>query len=292
MSEYPGCVTALHRLYHPAEKWPPGYFLDEDHGPLKIIPSHRVASGLGACDSNSSIFSLPVEVIDNIARCISSEASSSLSLVSRHCLQLARSLRFADVWLDYSPRSHAMLVQLTQEASLSREKKWVATLEFLGVCVRRLYVRTSVDHTEIRHRVDLRKHLPEEDEADDRHYLPRGEETRDPHEGNHAYYNDYLPAISGALMHALPNLEALQWEDRATHPRSCIMAMAHSPIKTLTLKYTQIVDDLTDAPISRPLFANMQLRYLSRFALPNDTAATLARNVMYLAAGTLEELRV
>ena len=87
--------------------------------------------------SASALFNLPVEILGLILEFVESSSLAALALVNSDCRQLARLRQFADVHLDYSNSSEALVCLLSSETSEIRVNNGSTSLPSLGACVAR-----------------------------------------------------------------------------------------------------------------------------------------------------------
>jgi hypothetical protein len=113
--------------------------------------------------STSAFLRVPIEILGLILGYADSPSLAALALVNSDCRQLARSRQFADVCLDYSESSEALVRLLVSEAGERRMNNGSTSLPSLGACIRRLTV--SIDTNTIRQRFNTRKTAFSENEG-------------------------------------------------------------------------------------------------------------------------------
>jgi hypothetical protein len=238
--------------------------------------------------SCSRLFQLPVELLESIAKYIpSTSALSNFALTCHDACALARTQQFANVLLDYSPRSLGFLVAILKEA---RERKHLGypKLPSISACVRKLTVATSAVHAYNRHHVHLRSVASLDKEDVDKRLL----------EGAEFYYGPYLGAMASAIEFGLPNLAILRWHDMVVVPSSILKAICCSPAKDVTLFRIQVDESFDLAEHLTLRGATFSLRALdftlswTLFADPKPpTGSSLVKgSLLCLCAPTLERL--
>ena len=172
--------------------------------------------------SQTLLFRLPVELVQEVVACLDTTDLKSLALVDRDCRQLARSCLFASVVLDYSSEKWQLLNELSCEARARQSNGGVSKSPSIGVCIRRLTVQTNPGAMASRHEIGQfsSRSLTSE----------KGEEVIE------SYYETYLLAIAQVLRFALPNLDELEWGDRIAIPQYMFTAISSSPIRHLGLR--------------------------------------------------------
>ncbi|PWW76864.1 hypothetical protein C7212DRAFT_363463 [Tuber magnatum] len=181
--------------------------------------------------STTPLFRLPIELLNDITTYLGAEDLKSLALVDRDCRQLARSVQFCAVTLDYSSRGHSLIAALHEEAQERSVNNGCLPQPSIGTCVRRFLVATEPGHLSEAHNVAERPDLEDLREVWDR------------------YFGVYTVQIASAIAGALPNLEELSLQDRTVAPEHLLGAIPASPIRTLKLgRIALAVDD----PISIP----------------------------------------
>ncbi|KAG0632801.1 hypothetical protein HOY80DRAFT_897528 [Tuber brumale] len=181
--------------------------------------------------STTPLFQLPIELLNDITTYLRAEDIKSLALVDRDCRQLARSVQFCTVTLDYSFQKRSLIAALHEEAQERSVNNGCLPQPSIGACVRRLIVATEPGNLSEAHNVAERSDLVDLREASD------------------GYFSIYTVQIASAIASALPNLEELSLQDRAVAPEHLLGAIPASPIRTLKLgKISLAADD----PISIP----------------------------------------
>lgn len=236
--------------------------------------------------SNASLFRLPFEILAAITQHLSESSLASLSLVSKDCCQLARSCRFRSVQLNYSaPQSH-LIVKLLDEAQERLENNGYALSPSIGACIRRLQIATDARWVSHRHNLDLA-------ELNEMDIEEKEKRIRDAHS---MFFGRYIPAIELILVHALPHLELLDFEDKVPIPKSFFNALTCSSIQHLKLYRVNISEEfeiqMPQALVHRgwPLRTlHLELIWRIRGGTRGRTAP-LCASILRLCAPTLESL--
>lgn len=181
--------------------------------------------------SSSQLLNLPTEILAVITRFVESNSLASLALVNSDCLQLARSLRFASIKLDYSDTSLHLLNKLLDEGR-RRLRPCLSdsgtSVPSIGACVRRITVSTHPGWVSYRHGVSLGEEYFTK--------LPESDQTERMVEASQAFFKQYIPRIEAILNSViLPHLELLDWEDQIALPQSFFETLALSTVKHLKL---------------------------------------------------------
>ncbi|KAL9715529.1 hypothetical protein Ac2012v2_002190 [Leucoagaricus gongylophorus] len=183
-----------------------------------LVPlSFNYVIGAEPITSSLPLFQLPVELINQVTPYFSSQDIQSLSLVDRDANQLARTLQFAHVTLDYSGRSMEILAKLQSEVEYPSSRR-----HHLGACIRRLRVSTIQEHFNAREQIGF----------EELQGLPMPTRLRRIEAAKQAEAC-YLHSICDLLRH-LPNLYILDWSDAGPltdHMMSSIMASSIHHLK-------------------------------------------------------------
>ena len=158
--------------------------------------------------STCPIFHLPIELLSSITQHLDHGDLASLALVDRDCHQLARSIQFSTLKVDYyRPTTYCLLEKLKMEREMGTPT--------IGACVRCLIV---TDMSNQGHQESIRDlaHQPW-----DLHHQSRK--------------NTYISAVCAVIAGALPNLLALDWNVSVTLSSRFLQSIAVSPIKHLKL---------------------------------------------------------
>ncbi|KAG6988921.1 hypothetical protein G7Y79_00068g096200 [Physcia stellaris] len=97
-------------------------------------------------ESDTTLFKLPIEVLNLIIQHLASDSLASLALASRDCLQMARSRQFVSITLDYNFTGCQMVLKLLHEGQKllhegqQRLASAASTLPALGACIRHITV--------------------------------------------------------------------------------------------------------------------------------------------------------
>lgn len=189
----------------------------------------RVMEGRPASTS-APLFRLPDEILSIIVQHMDRESLKSLALVNSDCRQMARSVQFNNIRLDYSHQSWSLLFLLQNEAieRFSDAENGRTLRPAMGACIRRITVATNPEYLALYHKVELTEEFTALDKEvqDDR--------MRDATEG---YFDHYLRLLETTLSHpkTLPHLELLDWEDRASPSRAFFDHLTRSNVQHLKL---------------------------------------------------------
>jgi hypothetical protein len=160
--------------------------------------------------STSPIFQLPIELLGSIIQYLNHADLASLALVDRDCRQLARSIQFSTLKLDYYRGTTSSLL-----AKLETEQESGSQEPTIGACVRRLIVTDMPD-------------LPNQEFIRD-----LAQQPLDPlHQSKK---NAYISALCAVIAGALPNLLAIDWNVSVTLSPYFLRSIAVSPVKHLRL---------------------------------------------------------
>ena len=199
-----------------------------------ILPplSFDHASGGRPVTSQTLLFRLPIELVEEVAACLNTADLRSLALVDRDCRQLARARLFTSVTLEYSDEKWTLLDQLSHHETPSHRDNGGATESpSIGACIRRVrVVPLPPGESSIHNRLS-----PAETYDD-----MRKEEGCAAHNAACKYCGTYLPKIAKALRFSLPNLDEFVWPDGVAIPQYMLTAIASSPIRRLGLRVTQL----------------------------------------------------
>ncbi|PUU77719.1 hypothetical protein B9Z19DRAFT_1085626 [Tuber borchii] len=175
--------------------------------------------------STAPFFQLPIELLNDITTYLGTEDLKSLALVDRNCRQLARSVQFCTVTLDYSVQKHSLVAALDEEAQgRSVNNGWLPQPS-IGACVRRLIVATEPGHFA------------------EAHNIAEPRDTEDLRKIWNGYFGVYTVQIGSAIAGAFLNLEELSLQDGNVAPKHLLGAIPASPIRTLKLGRTALEAD-------------------------------------------------
>ena len=217
----------------------------EDLKPLRCLSFDWVMEGM-AVDPQSRLLNLPVEIIGNISQYFSKDDLGRLAQVNTDCLQLARSHQFKSVTLDHSDSSSQIVQKLCAESSLRGtgspskndmlNKSFAPSIvprpgKYFGSCIRRLTVKSGRDRMEKRHNLELSVFMMNLDRRYDK-------------TARHAHYEEYIVLIRHILIsNSMPHLEILDWQDRASLPKSFFTAFALSKVRHFRLCYGEVDEE-------------------------------------------------
>lgn len=193
---------------------------------FRSIPFEKANEGK-PIKTKAPLFQLPIELMEEIMKHVTSNSLRRFALASQECCQLARTQLFAEVILDYSRSSIDMLHKLAREC-IERDRNGGKTkLPSLGACIRR--VTFATDPSWIDHRwhrgIDVRK-----------------DHTTQSKEAAEAYYKNYFSFLTHVLRNGLPNLESFGWYDRVVVDKDFFEALALSRVRDLTLSRISVLD--------------------------------------------------
>ncbi|KAI4272860.1 MAG: hypothetical protein L6R38_006498 [Xanthoria sp. 2 TBL-2021] len=195
-------------------------------GPESLLEARLIVS-------TAKLSNLPTELLAKVVAEIPSESLNNLALMNKDCWQIARSLQFASVLLNFSTQSWELLRQLGREsveranpADSGRTNK----LE-LGQYIRCLTVTTSNEWL---------SHWYEIKPSDRFGALPQTERSRQL-QTSKEYFRMYLRTIEHLLddQTTLPNLQLLNWDTAPVHPY-LLDVITNSKIKHLKLSCVRV----------------------------------------------------
>lgn len=234
--------------------------------------------------SNSLLFRLPFEILEEVTLYLSESSLSDLSLVSKDCCQLARSCRFSSVRFNYSiPQSH-LIEKLLEEASERVVNNGSTVSSSIGACFRRLQIATDAQWVSYRLDIGL-------EEVSKMEEVARKKRVR---EAYSLFFGDYLLAIELILIRALPHLEALDIQDHIPLPPSFFNALACSSIQHLKLFRVHIKKEFEIAlpkALARRGWPLRSLHLELTWPISSGTrgsSAPLCTSILQLCAPTLE----
>lgn len=272
----------------------PFYTLKDDEGkfqrgPVPLLPIFfdRVMERHPPT-SASALFNLPVVILGLILEFMDPSSLASLALVNSDCRQLARSRQFADVRLDYSDSSEALVRVLESETS-ERMKNGSTSRPSLGACIRRLTV--SIDIDILRQRFGLPKTHFDGNEGFGLALIEAGQPEW---QAIFTTINEvYLPLVQAIICSTktLPHLEILDWEEDHNLSEDFYNALARSSIRHLKL-YHPIINTVFEISLLQsqvwPLLT-LHLE-LTRDLRMKETTATLCASILRLCAPSLDTL--
>ncbi len=179
--------------------------------------------------TTAPLFDFPYEILSMILQYIDHPSLSSLALANSDCLQISRSARFHSVCFNYSPQSWDLLHALSSESKeRSLDKNNKTSRPAIGSCIRRITVATDPGHLSAAHQISLSQEF---------NALDKSVQDARLDDASHAYYTKYIGLLSAVLSDwkTLPHVELLDWEDRASPPRSFFDCLPESPIQHLKL---------------------------------------------------------
>lgn len=198
--------------------------------PLPPLTFDRV-NGKQSVSSSFPLFKLPVELFSHVTPYLTSSDLASLALVDRDCNQLARSIQFTDVKLDYSDRALEFL------HTLCKNMESPQTSNTINSCVRRLTVSTNAVMASCREGTDLEDLIALSVE-DRRCRILQAEEAE------MMYYHTICQLIQSGL----PNLYVLDWNTTCAMTVQMITLLNASPVRHLRLNHCKIIGDVTKIP--------------------------------------------
>ena len=212
----------------------------------------RVMNGMPIV-SQSRLLGLPVEIIGCISQYISSDDLAALALVNSDCRQLARSLQFKDLILNYREANSQILNKLCSdvigrgigprtkdtvlEESFAPENPFPKG-KFIGPCIRRLIVGDSNHWWYKRHYLSASE--LEQLDLDEQAIQDWNKHIWDVRE-------EYQLSINMALIvRSMPHLETLHLEDGDTNlSKEFITAIAMANVKNLSIHGGRIEEEFT-----------------------------------------------
>ena len=105
--------------------------------PLPVSFDH-VQEGRSS-ESDTTLFKLPIEVLNLIIQYMASDSLASLALANRNCLQMARSRQFVSITLKYNWTGFQIIRKLLNEGQQGSASA-TSTLPSLGNCIRHITV--------------------------------------------------------------------------------------------------------------------------------------------------------
>jgi len=239
--------------------------------------------------SASALFNLPVEILGLILKFVESSSLAALAMVNSDCRQLARSRQFANVRLDFSSSSEALVRLLVSEASERRMSSGSTSLPSLGACIRRLTV--SIDIDIVRQRFEI----PMNDFNDrEGHGLTLMEAEKPRWQAIFTTISKvYLPLVEAILCSAntLPHLETLDWQEPYDLSQNFCNALACSSIRHLKL-YRPVVNEVFGINLLQPRAWRLHTLHLELTCdlWRKESTATLSASILRLCAPSLETL--
>lgn len=198
--------------------------------PLPPLTFDRV-NGKRSVSSSFPLFKLPVELFSHITPYLTSSDLASLALVDRDCNQLARSIQFTDIKLDYSDKALEFLHTLCEHMERPEASNAINS------CVRRLTVSTNAVMASSREGTDL-EDLIALSQEDRRCRILQAEEAE------MMYYH----TICRLIQSGLPNLYVLDWNTTCAMTVPMITLLSYSPVKHIRLNRCKIIGDVTSLP--------------------------------------------
>lgn len=267
-------MLALHGNPKPLRRLQPHTMV---HGLVPLIPLSldRVLGG-DPLVSTFPIFQLPVELLTHIVLHLSPADITNLALVDRDANQLARTLQFVNVELNYRDHALDLLDRLKEEVySPQRPRRCI------GACIRRLKVSSSRDSFNAREGVNLEE-LRTLSTHDRIRCVRAAKQTE----------AGYLRGICDLLPH-LPNLHTLEWDEgtltsdmmRSMMSSSLICLKLDGPILHAPLVHPPPLDDVNWA--LETLFLNVTW---SPTTSEHGSAALFVSWLLQLTAPTLRQL--
>ena len=209
------------------------------HRMLEVAPlPYNLVNEWRLSKSPAPLLNLSTETLGMILGYITSDSLAAIALVNHDCRQLAHSRQFASITLDFSIFSFEIVGKLFGEYKERVTHYGTTTSLSLGACIRSIVV--STDPSWLNHSHEIRR---TELVVLDKNLLKRSGMS-------YAHYIAILQEILSERT-VLPNLQLLDWLERATLPRSCFAAMACSSIQHLRLHQVVIDKEFkSDLPVA------------------------------------------
>ncbi|KAI4098841.1 MAG: hypothetical protein LQ339_006244 [Xanthoria mediterranea] len=180
--------------------------IEDDYGKeaLSLRPERLLEVGSNV--SNARLLKLPIELLAKVVAKIPSKSLNNLALMNKDCREIARSLQFASVFLDFSAASWELMLELRKESIEGAVPTDNARSEklALGKFIRSLTVATSEEWTLQWYKLE--------------NYYRHGAMPRTgkkaPLRTCKIYFEAYLKTILRLLddRSILPNLQLLKWD--------------------------------------------------------------------------------
>lgn len=186
----------------------------------KPLPFERLAAGV-ASRSQSWLFQLPFDILDEIFNYIPHPSLPFFALASRDCCRLARGRQFANVNLDYSPNSWSLAHGLLSEATLGHYgANQSVRVPRIGPNIRQISICTAKEYIQQYHRTSI--------------WEPRsiGAEKLAEIEGR---YKHYVRTVQLVLASSLPNIKTIIWADRVSFDAATYQALYESRAQNVVL---------------------------------------------------------
>lgn len=225
------------------------------------------------------LFQLPIELFSHVTPYFTSSDLACLSLVDRDCCNLARTIQFADVRLDYSQDALDFLAERCREMEIHDSSGSVS----VNSCIRRLVINTNK-------RLARRRHSTELVDLISLHVTDRYSRIKEAEKAE----MDYYQSICRLVECGLPNIHVLDWasDSLLTHDmRNCL---ANSPVKHLRLNHFIITGDgacidTVDQPWSLETLV-LNFSPIQGDSVNQEAPERFVRNILFRSAPTLRRL--
>ncbi|CZR53424.1 uncharacterized protein PAC_03302 [Phialocephala subalpina] len=186
----------------------------DDYGssiePPLPLDFREILEGKPLSSNTCRLFQLPFEILSDIMRCIDHESLANLAPVNSDSRQLARSMQFVSVVLDYSEESRSLISILLKESE-ERIARGNTRQPSISACIRRMTIRTNPYHLSNRHQIEI---------SDEFMNLDEQTQAARQEDACRSYYDTYLRDIALLLANpkSLPYLDLLNWQDASPLP--------------------------------------------------------------------------
>ena len=232
--------------------------------------------------SNSALLNLPIELLGMVLDFMESTSLKKLALVNRACRQLARSRQFAEVHLDATLSSEALVRVLASETEERMKNNGSTSVPSLGACIRRMTV--AIERVYPHHETGQRRH---------RHWYHGPKPW-----GPHAALDDIcLSKLQMVICNGmiLSHLQFLEWNHESYLSPSFFGALACSSLQQLTLHNPPISDDFNIRLLEDTIAHSWPLKYLhldlgQDLEMEKTRADRMWTSILRACASTLETL--
>ncbi|THU95025.1 hypothetical protein K435DRAFT_859955 [Dendrothele bispora CBS 962.96] len=204
--------------------------------PFRPVSFDRANQGK-PCKSEFPLFRLPIELFHHVTPHISLHDLETLAFIDRDCRQLARSIQFSSVTFSFSDASLGLLDTLLAEISSlhpfhQTSPSASSSLSYtLGPCIRHVTVDLGpplLDDSRLARFPHITAFGPGSTSIDDScqrtQLSPQG---------------IYLAALANAFVHAMPNLQSIDWECRVLLSLDMLDALFRSPAHQVNFTHVE-----------------------------------------------------
>ena len=237
--------------------------------------------------SEADLLKMPADFLTRMISILPHDALAAFSHVNSDCLQLVRSLRYANVRFDFSRRSLSILALLFDEAKQRNRNNGLAKRPALGACIRRLTIATCPGSFKIVNRLT----------ESDRESLNDEQLEERMKKACELYFDYHLKAIEHIFnSNTVPHLQILDFEDKVTLPGSFYSALMGSSIQHLKLFRIRTPPETLELQLPKTIDEAgwpLQTLHLEISGLSDETTASanaLTRTILELCSCHLRSL--